>query len=96
MQNVRIILQQNEHKKGTKELMSPNPFEFTDLCSIGLFTTDSSFCSQYQNDRRDIKCGCKWTIMEKAFGNALGLLTFVQKMGNMMKDSLHFGLHLRN
>ena len=89
MQKVRLIVQQNDHKRGTKEFRSLRELWFDDICAVGMFTTDSSFCSQYQNDLRNHQSGCKWKIMENTFNNALSHLNFVQKMGKFsMKTNL--------
>ena len=81
MAKIRLILQQNDQRRGTKELQVTKRLEFEDILSIGLFTTDSVFCSQFLNDQRSHRSGCKWARMECAFHNALFSLHFVQKMG---------------
>ena len=80
MWKIRLILQQNDHKRGTKQLPVTRRLEFDDICAIGLFTTDSCFCNQFQNDERNHKSGCKWRHMSGSFMNALLNLHFVQKM----------------
>ena len=81
MRKVRSVLQQNDHKRGTRELQALKRLEFSDILSVGLFTTSSSFCSEFQNSQRNHKSGCKWTHMDGAFTTALQSLHFVQKMG---------------
>ena len=88
MQKIVLILQQNDDKRGTSEWPSPNPLVFDDILSIGLFTTDSAFCSQFQSDRRNHRCGCKWSHMESRFQSALFGLHFAQKMGRLEMSDL--------
>ena len=61
MKKVRELLQQNDHKRGTRELFinEINELNFDNICAIGMFTTDSRFCSQFQNDQRNHK----WEIV---------------------------------
>ena len=88
MWKIRDILKSNADERGTKQLRAIKKLEFNDICSVGLFTADMSFCNEYQNDQRHHKSGCKWKFMHQAFDNALKNLHFVQKMGKSTKYTI--------
>ena len=82
-----MILQQNEDKVGPAiylkrvEYQSLRTLEFDDICAIGLFTTDSRFCTEFQRGLRSQFSGCKWEITNNRFLTALVSLHFAQNMG---------------
>ena len=79
MRAIRSILNLFDHERGRK--LPTKKLEFEDIWSIGIFTSDGHFCSEFQKDLRNSQIGCKWKIMQSAFDSGLEYLDFVQKMG---------------
>ena len=83
LQIIRSVLKNRKHEQGRN--LPQLDFKFQDLWSIGIFTADDIFCSQFQKDTRMKTCGCKWTRFWAAFTHGLKYLAFVQNLGSGSK-----------
>ena len=78
MMTIKKLLVKNKRKcqeQGIQQMY------FDDLWAVGLFTSSTPLCSQFQSDLRKSNSGCKWNQMVGAFYSGLQCLQFVQKMG---------------
>ena len=70
MSFIRKVLERNSNPVViTDELGTLTKFTIYSLWTIVAFTSDQSFCSQYQSDLLRSDVGCRWVLMDVSYSN---------------------------